>query len=230
MRLIRPSACIMQHSQKYEDAVEIIAEASAQCYNKVLPDAFDEREKYILGRLKSGHESIIEHASVSVKFTVDRGVTHELVRHRLCAFTQESTRYCDYDGEREGGEVKFIIPEWCKTLQPGVYREEEELDSCMMHYPEEESVFFWSLIQAERNYKRLRNFGWKPEQARAILPNAVKANIIVTANMREWRHIFKLRALGMTGRPHPQMLEVMVPLLEEFETTYPVFFADLGVI
>ena len=86
------------------------------------------KERYISLRLKAGHESIAEHASVSARFTVDRGVTHELVRHRLCAFTQESTRYCDYDGEGEHQEMTFIIPPWCPDLQPGVYGQWESHD------------------------------------------------------------------------------------------------------
>ena len=251
MRLIRPSAKIMDHSITYESAVSLVAEAAAQCYNKSLPEDFTEREDYVRNRMKSGHESIIEHASVSAKFTVDRGVTHELVRHRLCAFTQESTRYCNYSKDKFGGHVTFIIPPWFPGIPECVLQQAAEIEGTNaydyavdrastgeFHLVSEDvlsetffvgsaQVWLEGVWQAEAVYLLALKNGMKPEEARGLLPNATKADIIVTANMREWRHIFKLRALGTTGRPHPQMLEVMKPLLEEFKREYPVFFADL---
>jgi thymidylate synthase ThyX len=106
----------------YETAVDLVSVAAAQCYNKPPPIFLREEEEYIRARIKAGHESVIEHASASVKFTVDRGVTHELVRHRLCAFTQESTRFCDYSKGKAGGDVTFIIPPWFPDIPEGTVR------------------------------------------------------------------------------------------------------------
>ena len=252
MRLVRPSAKILPYSQSYDSAVGVVAMASAQCYNSALPDTMAELEEYIRKRVGAKHESILEHASVSAKFTVDRGVTHELVRHRLCAFTQESTRYCNYAKDRFGNHVTFIIPPWFDDIPTGVIQQIETFgisddyeiaveetfggavvfrykDSTIADsYDGLTSTWLRSLLMAEYAYLvSLERGTAKPEEARSMLPNATKADIIVTANMREWRHIFRLRALGTTGRPHPQMLEVMVPLLAEFKQQYPVFFEDL---
>jgi thymidylate synthase (FAD) len=226
MILIRPCFEILPGSISYPLALELVATSAAQCYNKSLPAEEKKKENYIRERIKAGHESILEHASVSVKFTVDRGVTHEMVRHRLCAFTQSSTRYCDYSGEREGGHVKFVIPPWAKTLQEGIYDNTAEQSDPA--HSQEECLLIASLCAAERAYHSLRERGVPPEYTRAVLPHATAAHIVVSANIREWRHIFRLRALGEAGRPHPQMQEVMMPLLAEFQGRYGVFFEDLG--
>lgn len=174
------------------------------------------------------HESVLEHSSVSCYFEVDRGVTHEMVRHRICSFTQSSTRYCDYTSDREDGNVRFIIPLWCENIPPNIYDEHivSELKDILSA---DEHSFLRGLLCAEGTYRMIRNMGWRPEQARAVLPQATMAKIMWTANLREWRHILNLRALGTTGKPHPQMVEVMVPLLREFKLKYPLFFEDIEV-
>lgn len=133
---------------------------------------------------------------ITVKFTCSRGVSHELVRHRLCSFAQKSTRYCD-----EKGDIEFIEPCWLKPLWEN---DEMNLDT----------NFFEDDLQAsEDTYKHLRKLNWKPEQAREILPNALKTEIIVRATIQEWKHIFELRC---DKAAHPQMRELMIPLREEF--------------
>lgn len=137
------------------------------------------------------------HENLTVKFTVDRGVTHELVRHRDCSFAQESTRYCNYSKGKFGNEITVIKPCF--------------LNEKMSAY----KSWYNSCSIAEKYYFEMLEYGCKPQEARDILPTSVKADIIMTANIREWIHILELRALGITGTPHPQMLEVMVPLAKE---------------
>ena len=163
--------------------------------------------RFVKMLIKRGHEAMLEHGSATVKFVTNRGVTHELVRHRLCAFGQESTRYVKYDGEME-----FIRPVWLID------------DLCI-------GAGAWkiAMLEAETSYKFLLDQGWRPEQAREVLPNSLKTEIVVTANYREWRHIFKLRAIGTTGKPHPQMQALMLPVLEEFKEKLPALFGDLEV-
>ena len=142
------------------------------------------------------------HEDLSVKLTVDRGVTHELCRHRDCSFAQESTRYVSYSKDKFGNEITVIEPcFWVKD------RSEEDnnkhdywVDSCEM---------------AEAMYFQLLKYGATPQEARDVLPTSTKADIVVTTNIREWIHILELRALGTTGKPHPQMEEVMIPLAKE---------------
>lgn len=137
------------------------------------------------------------HETLSVKFTVDRGVTHELVRMRDCSFAQESTRYCNYSKGKFGNEITVIKP-------------------CFWN--EDTEVFNeWKMgcEESEKSYFILLNEGAAPQEARDVLPTSVKADIIMTTNIREWVHILELRALGTTGKPHPQMEEVMIPLAKE---------------
>ena len=158
--------------------------------------------------VKSKHEAMLEHFSFSVKFIVDRGVSHELVRHRVASFAQESTRYCNYGHE---GEITVIEPCFWSWSKDGI-KYNEWLSACEM---------------AESYYLSLLEMGATPQEARAVLPNSLKTEVVMTANLREWRHFFSLRACGSTGKPHPQMLEVAVPLLKEVKSLIPVVFDDL---
>ena len=165
--------------------------------------------KMVESLINRGHEAMLEHCVISVKFIVDRGVSHELVRHRMASYAQESTRYCNYSKDKFGNELTFISPcFWSKGS-----REYEE--------------WYAAMNSAEDIYFELIDWGVTPEQARTVLPNSIKTEVVMTANLREWRHFFKLRAIGTTGKPHPQMLEVTVPLLAEFKALIPVVFDDL---
>lgn len=184
----------------------------------VCPDHSSTR--FIKMLIKRGHEAMLEHGSATVKFVTNRGVTHEMVRHRLCAFGQESTRYVKYDGGME-----FIRPVWCSQGVLGTW----DVAPSLWKKQVGEYLFLHNCYQAEQVYKSLLDQGWRPEQAREVLPNSLKTEIVVTANYREWRHIFKLRALGTTGKPHPQMQALMLPVLEEFRYRFPALFGDLEV-
>lgn len=163
----------------------------------------DSAPKFVRMLISRGHESVLEHVSLSVRFVCDRGVSHELVRHRLAAFSQESTRYCNYSGE-----VAFVRPPFW----------------------DEESDAFWlwrhAMTIAEEGYQRLLDLGATPEQARSVLPNSLKTEVVMTANLREWRHVLRLRT---SAAAHPQMRELMVPLLRELQQRVPVVFEDLEV-
>ena len=172
--------------------------------------------RFVRMLIKRGHEAMLEHGGATVRFVTNRGVTHELVRHRVASFGQESTRYVNYGGK----ELEFINPVWC------VVSEEESKEN---PFAEQKLIpsFVGACADAERRYNELIAAGWRPEQAREVLPNSLKTEIVVTANYREWRHILKLRAIGTTGKPHPQMQALMLPLLNEFKTKMPAMFGDL---
>lgn len=223
MILIRPSAEIA-YDTSYSTALLLVNQAASLCYNTGVKYSIPEQEVRVRSLIKAGHESVIEHVSVTCLFAVDRGVTHELVRHRLCSFTQASTRYCDYSGGREGGHITFVIPPWIEGIEPGIYDPSNKLP---LIDDEGENLWLCQMADAEKTYRRLRARGWAPEKARTVLPHSTASKIVCTANMRNWRHIMKLRAVGTTGRPHPQMVEVMAPLLAKFKEKYPAFFYDI---
>lgn len=146
---------------------------------------------------------------ITVHFVCDRGVSHEFVRHRAMSFAQESTRYCNYSKDKFGNELTFIIPNWVNTHCPN---KEQEGPSV----PDME----WSsaMLNAEASYKILLKMGWTPQQARAVLPNSLKTELVVTGFTSDWNHFFDLRARGTTGAPHPQAKELAEPLMKEFIT------------
>lgn len=165
--------------------------------------------KMVESLINRGHEAMLEHQSISVKFIVDRAVSHELVRHRMASYAQESTRYCNYSKDKFGNEITVIRP--CYFAE------------------DTENYRIWkaSCEAAENAYFAMLDNDATPQEARSVLPNSLKTEICMTANLREWRHFFKLRALGATGKPHPQMWEVAAPLLAEFKALIPVVFDDL---
>lgn len=158
---------------------------------------------------------------VCVHFVCDRGVSHEFVRHRVMSFAQESTRYCNYSKDKFGNELTFIKPCWL-DIPTGqyVYWDGDWCDIDKMKLPEGEhkdiDAFLWTLNNAETHYTLLINSGWKPQEARAILPNSLKTELVVTGFTSDWNHFFDLRARGTTGAPHPQAKELAEPLMKEF--------------
>lgn len=163
-------------------------------------------EKFVAGIIKRGHEAVLEHAVITVKFIVDRGVSHEIVRHRLAAYCQESTRYCNYSQGKHGGEITFIKPLYLAENTAGY---DFWKDSCAV---------------AESTYFDMLEFGCSPQEARAVLPNSLKTEVVMTANLREWRHFFRLRTAPAA---HPQMREVTIPLLRRMRELVPVVFDDI---
>ena len=163
-------------------------------------------EAFCRGIIKRGHEAVLEHCSFTVKFVCDRGVSHEIVRHRLAAYCQESTRYCNYSKGQFNSEITVIKP---------LYLSEDT-----------ESYRIWkeACVGAEAAYFALLDEGCSPQQARAVLPNSLKTEVVMTANIREWRHFFKLRC---SPAAHPQMREVATMLLRQVQRLIPVLFDDI---
>lgn len=210
MKAIKPYTQIYLDfdGQKIIEKIEAVARTCYKSEGKIKEGS---AEKMVKSLVNSGHFAMIEHASVTVKFVCDRGVSHELVRHRLASFAQESTRYCNYSKDDFGSEITFIIPEYISYGSEGFKIWKEQMKS------------------AEKTYFDLLNFGLSPQEARAVLPNSTKTEIIMTANLREWLHFFKLRVEGTTGTSHPQMLEVAVPLLQDMQKLIPVIFDDITI-
>ena len=156
--------------------------------------------------VKNGHEAMIEHQAITVKFVCDRGVSHEIVRHRIASFAQESTRYCNYSNDKFGSEITVIEPFFF------------DKDS------EEYKIWWACCATAEVDYLRLLRLGRSPQEARSVLPNSLKTEIVVTMNVREWRHFFKLRCASTA---HPQMRELAIPLFEEMKELLPELFEDI---
>lgn len=213
MILVRPSFEILHITER---PLQLIEAAGRTCYKSEDKITITSAGKFAMMILQRGHESVLEHASATVRIICDRGVSHEIVRHRLASYSQESTRYCDYGS---GGHVCFVIPPWLQTIGIGIYK---LLKLAGPACPEHE--WFNAMKNAEDSYLALRAAGWRPEQARSVLPNSLKTEVVMTANFREWRHFFALRT---TPAAHPQMREIAIPLLEEFRARVPILFEDL---
>lgn len=149
---------------------------------------------------------------VCVHFVCDRGVSHEFVRHRVFSFAQESTRYCNYSKDKFGNEITFIKPCFLDDSKLALYGPYHTVirDKSL------ESIFIASLNNAEKDYIDLIDLGWKPQEARTVLPNSLKTELVVTGFVSDWNHFFDLRARGTTGAPHPQAKELAEPLMKEF--------------
>ena len=189
-----------------EAVLKKIEEIARVCYKSEDKITDGSAERMVRSLIRSGHEAMIEHYSFSVKFIVDRGISHQIVRHRLCAFAQESTKFIDYSREKNGNEITVIKP---------------------FYLPDEGEAFdIWaqSCMVAEDAYMKLIKAGYEAQQARAVLPTSTKTELVVTTNLREWRNIFKLRC---SKKAHPQIREVMLPLLDKLHNKIPVVFDDI---
>ena len=189
-------------------AYEIIATAMRNCYRAELNAMPATDEEMVEKAMKKRHLSLLEFIDVSVNITCDRGVTHELVRHRLCSFAQESTRYCNYSGEKFGRELTFVYPWW--TCNAG-----SALDS------NKYAIWEDAMRTAEARYMQMLDEGGSAQEARSVLPNSLAAKIAVKANLREWIHIFRMRC---DTPAHPDMRVTMIPILVSMLDLYPVVF------
>jgi len=205
MKVVEPYFEIL-HMAEGEEILRLLELAARTCYKSEDKIARGTAAEFLKRLLKTGHESVIEHISATVRIVCDRGITHEIVRHRLCSFSQESTRYANYSKEKFGREITVIRPFFWEH-DSDQYREwERAMEMC------------------EKAYLTLLDLGAKAQEARSVLPNSLKTDIVITANIREWRHIFKLRC---SKASHPQMRQSMLPLLAEFHKRVPVLFDSL---
>lgn len=210
MKIIEPGFKVMTKINRPE-ILKLIEECGRTCYKSDAKITDNSASTFVRSLIKRNHTAMIEHFSITVKFFCDRGVSHEIVRHRIASFAQESTRYCNYIKDDFGSEITVIKPMFLEEGTDG-YRTWREI-----------------CIRAENAYFDLLEWGCTPEEARSVLPTSLKTEIVVTMNLREWRHFFNLRALGTTGKPHPQMKEIALPLLNHFKEVLPEVFDDLEV-
>ena len=192
--------------QKVLQKLELVGRTCYKSEDKITEDS---AAKFVAGLIKRGHEAMLEHVSITVKFVTDRGISHEIVRHRLASYAQESTRYCNYSQDKFGHELTFIIPDFLEYGSEGFKIWKDEMK------------------QVEKTYFAMLEAGHTPQEARSVLPNSLKTELVMTANLREWRAFFKLRAANSTGAAHPQMLEITRPLLDDLKAMIPVVFDDI---
>lgn len=201
MNIIQPSATLEWITP---DAMKIIEQAGRVCYKSEVKISTDSAADFIQKILQRGHESVIEHASASFRIITDRGITHEIVRHRIASFSQESTRYCNYSQDKFNSEISVIEP--------------PELS--------EDARIAWmnGCKSAEKEYFNMLSAGATPQMARSILPTCLKTELIMTANFREWRHFLKLR---LAAGAHPQVIQIAKMIQQILTECYPVIFGQL---
>lgn len=207
MKIIEPGVELI-NPVPYETALKTIEIAGRTCYQSGDKMTDGSAADFIWRIIKSGHESVLEHVSITARFICDRGVSHEIVRHRIGAYSQESTRYCNYSGDKFGSEITVVKP--CFWA------------SC------DARSFYWNaaMRKAEDEYFDLLKAGSTPQEARSVLPNSLKTTLVVTYNIREWRHFLRLRC---DKASHPQMRQVAYMAKDLLTLWGPVFFADLEV-
>ena len=209
MKIIKPYYMIEEEIDS-KKIMGVIERAGRTCYKSEGNIREGSAEKFIANIIKSGHESVIEHEKITVRFVCDRGVTHELVRHRIASYSQESTRYCNYSNDKFGNELTFI--------EPCFWSSGSEKDEA------NKRVWTETMQYIENQYNEMIKNGARPEEARSILPNSLKTEIVVTMDLRSWRHFFKLRT---DKSAHPQIREISIMLLEELKEKLPAIFGDL---
>lgn len=211
MKIIKPSVKILTYTPA-SDIYKAIEYAGRTCYqsrDKITDTSY---EDFIKNLIKRKHLSVLEHQSISVQVICDRGVSHELVRHRIAAYSQTSTRYVSY---KDGIEV----------IEPCFWNEKNENNE--LYYDEWQKYELWKehMHSCQDKYKELIELGTTPQEARSILPNSLKTEIIVTMNLRSWRHFLLLRCAKTA---HPQMREIALLLLTEMMGYLPIIFEDIN--
>ena len=220
MKIIKQSAEFVNSTDLYHAATKLEA-IGRVCYKSEDKITSESAISFLNRILNSGHHSVIEHLSASVRMITNRGVTHEIIRHRLASYSQESTRYCDYSKDKFGGDLTFIQPVWIDdVLLARLWDMTEQIDGNIQH---EHASWKWfeTCKYVEKSYQELRELGWSPQYAREILPNSLKTEIIMTANLREWLHFFKLRTAKAA---HPQMRDLAIQVQDLFIAVCPEIF------
>lgn len=205
MKIIKPSATVEVFTP---NLLETIERAGRVCYKSEDRIAPGTAEAMIRSLMSKHHESVIEHGSITVRVVCDRGISHELVRHRLASFSQESTRYVAYDKDKHGGEMTVI-----DILGAFPNMSDDAYESWLK-----------AMRDSERAYMTMRATSSTAQEARSVLPNSLKTELVMTANPREWRTVLRLRT---DPSAHPQMREIMIPLLNDMASRWPCLFDDL---
>lgn len=205
MKVIQPDVQILDELD-YKQILNKISMRGRVCYKSTHVD--ENAEKFVAGLIARGHESALEHVSFSVLFVCDRAVSHEIVRHRIASYSQESTRYCNYSQDRFGNGITVVYPAFHSQEKSSIV----------------DSIWTAACLQAEDYYFKMLASGATAQEARSVLPNSLKTELVMTANIREWRHFLKLRTVPAA---HPDMRKVAVMLLKKLQSQLPVFFADI---
>jgi thymidylate synthase (FAD) len=186
-----------------------IERAGRTCYKSENKITNDSSSSFVKMLIEKGHETVLEHEKVTVRVLCDRGVSHEIVRHRIASYSQESTRYCNYSNDKYSKEITVIDPIFWRDPNKS----------------EQYKIWKSAVDACEDSYLKLLDLGATPQEARSVLPNSLKTEIVMTMNLREWRHFFTLRT---SSAAHPQMLEIARPMLDEFKKRIPVVFDDIA--
>jgi len=221
MKVVNPSVEILDplDGQEILKRIERAGRTAYRSEDRITDTSAAGFVKMLIGR---GHESVLEHEKITVRVVCDRGVSHELVRHRIASYTQESTRYCDYSRGKFGSEITVVLPPWWTDC----YDCEGQRITAAGGQNKPFLVWLQACKSAESAYMRLRELGLSPQQARNVLPHSLKTEIVATMNLRQWRHFLKLR----TRRDvHPQMRQVAAAILNELKRHIPVVFDDIDV-
>ena len=208
MKIIEPNVEIISPING-EEILKQIELAGRVCYKSEDKIDINSAKQFVNIIINSGHEAVLEHYNITVKFICDRGVSHEIVRHRLASYCQESTRYCNYSKDKFGNEITVI--------KPCFWTEDSQEFTLWRRACELSETYYFSLLEQ----------GAIPQEARSVLPNSLKTEVVMTANLREWRHFLKLRTAKAA---HPQMREVAIKLLDIFQKNIPVIFDGIQVI
>ena len=204
MKLIEPSIEVQSFNGK--QIMKNIEQACRTCYRSEDKISNESYKTLLKNCITRGHESIMEHEKITVRMVCDIGVYKDLTRHRIASFSIESTRYCNYGKDKFDNEIKFIKP--CNI------DEDSDLYAFWKH----------TMERIEMNYLHMAEHGATPDQMRMILPHSTAAEVCMTANIREWRHILDLRTKKMT---HPSIRQILIPLLLLFKTEMPELFGDI---
>ncbi len=231
LKIVKPGAKIVTPLEQINDYPRQLEIAGRTCYKSEEKMSTESAERFIRMIVNSGHHSVLEHCTISVRIIGDRSMSHQLVRHRIGSYSQESQRYCDY-GEK-GFQV--IIPPSIGELMPGSYVKEKDdwffIDTDRKSKIDLREVgelaLEWlnSVSNSYEVYLNMRNKGIPPEDARSVLPNATKTEVFTTYNLRQWRHVFMERALN--PRAQWQIREIMNEILVQFKKHLRVVFEDL---
>lgn len=219
VRIVPMTAHIEPDQPTADQLLGEIERAGRTCYKSEDKITDESRNTFIKGIINRGHEAVLEHGAISARFICDRGVTHEIVRHRLAGYCQESTRYCNYGNEKFGACITLCQPNfWGFTGGEDDFKFDGSINS------ELRNMWLTAMEFANDTYLKMLALGAKPQEARSVLPNSLKTEIVMTANPREWRHFFRMRC---SDAAHPDMRHCAKALLREFHQRYPVLFDDL---
>lgn len=213
MRIIEPSVEILTPING-DEVLKLIEKIGRVCYKSEDKITSDSAERFIKMLINNGHEAMIEHYNITVKFITDRGISHEIVRHRIASYAQESTRYVNYSNDKHGNEITVIKPRNISNV---------DIDGL---YDDDYAWWFVGCKKAEEVYFAMLNEGCKPQVARSVLPTCTKTEIVMTTNLREWRHFLKLRTAKSA---HPDIRIIAIDLLRQLQNLIPFVFDDITV-